>query len=77
MSLDLKQPKYAAVSDADFYRAGNVLKYTSGRFFSIKDAATHQTFLREKGFKDCFIVAFKNGQRIDMAEARKMLEENK
>jgi hypothetical protein len=31
--------------------------------------------LREKGFKDCFVIAMKNGQRIDLAEARKITGE--
>ena len=73
--LDLKQEKFKVITDADFYRVGNVLKYTSGKFLSVKDAANHQAYLREKGFKDCFVVAFKNGQRIDMAEAKKLLEQ--
>lgn len=76
ISLDLKQEKFEALSDVDFYKVGPVLKYTSGKFVNVKDASAHQAALREKGFKDCFVVAFKNGLRIDMAQARKMLEEN-
>jgi N-acetylmuramoyl-L-alanine amidase len=73
-ALDLKSEKFKGITDADFYRVGNVLKYTSGKFISIKDASAHQTVLKEKGFKDCFVVAFKNGERIDMAEARKIID---
>lgn len=73
--LNLKQAKFASLIDADFYRMGNVLKYTSGRFITLKDAIAHQSELRQKGFNDCFLVAFKNGQRIDMSEARKLLEQ--
>ena len=28
--------------------------------------------LREKGFKDCFVIALKNGERFDINEARKI-----
>lgn len=73
--LNLKQEKFSHLIDADFYRMGNVMKYTSGSFITIKDAVAHQTFLRQKGFSDCFLVAFKNGKRIDMAEARKLTTE--
>jgi N-acetylmuramoyl-L-alanine amidase len=73
--LNLKQQKFSYLIDADFYKMGKVMKYTSGKFVTIKDAVAHQTFLREKGFADCFLVAFKNGQRIDMTEARKQLEQ--
>jgi N-acetylmuramoyl-L-alanine amidase len=71
IALNLKQEKFAAITDADFYRLNNTLKYTSGNFSALKDALAHQTYLREKGFKDCFVIALKNGQRIDLAEARK------
>lgn len=73
--LNLKQEKYSQLSDADFYKVGNVLKYTSGSFSTLKDAAAHQNLLRTKGFGDCFVVAFKEGQRIDMAEARRLTEQ--
>ncbi len=73
VALNLKHGKFSAITDADFYKHGNVLKYTSGKFTSIKDAHEHQTMLRSKGFGDCFVIAMKNGQRIDMAEAKRML----
>lgn len=72
--LNLKQEKFNQLTDADFYKVGSVLKYTSGRFSNAKDAIAHQNVLRSKGFSDCFVVAFKDGQRIDMAEARKLSE---
>ncbi|PBQ32206.1 hypothetical protein CNR22_10620 [Sphingobacteriaceae bacterium] len=72
IALNLKQEKFAAIADADFYRVNNTLKYTSGKFLALKDASAHQNYLREKGFKDCFVIALKNGQRIDLAEAKKL-----
>lgn len=74
VAINLKQEKFSVITDADFYRHNNVLKYTSGKFTNLKDAQTHQAFLRSKGFSDCFVIAMKGGQRIDMAEARKLLE---
>jgi N-acetylmuramoyl-L-alanine amidase len=72
VELNLKQGKFSSIVDGDFYRAGNLLKYTSGRFKRITDAQAHQALLKQKGFTDCFIIATKNNQRIDMAEARKL-----
>ena len=72
IALNLKQEKFAAITDADFYRLNNALKYTSGKFSALKDALSHQSYLREKGFKDCFVIAMKNGQRLDLSEARKL-----
>jgi N-acetylmuramoyl-L-alanine amidase len=72
VALNLKQEKFSAITDADFYKVNNALKYTSGKFTALKDATVHQNQLREKGFKDCFVIAMQNGRRIDMAEARKV-----
>lgn len=65
ITLNLKQEKFAAITDADFYRVNNTLKYTSGKFILFKDAQSHQNRLREKGFKDCFVIALQNGQRLE------------
>ncbi len=70
--LNLKQEKFSDVVDGDFYKMNNIMKYTSGKFEFLKDAVAHQTLLREKGYKDCFVVAFKDGKRIDIAEAKKI-----
>ena len=71
--LNLQQEKYSPVIDGDFYKMKGILKYTSGNFLLIQDAIRHQNMLREKGFKDCFVIAFKNGERIDVKEARAQL----
>ncbi len=70
--MNLKQIKFAAVVDPDFYKVNNVLKYTSGKFTSFKEATVHKNELKEKGLTDCFVVAFKNGERISITEAIKL-----
>ncbi len=65
--------KYSNVLDVSFYKAGVVYKYTSGNYSSLNDAVKQQTKLRELGYKDCFVVAFKNGNRMDINEARKIV----
>ncbi len=66
--------KYANVNDVTFYKAGMVYKYVSGTYPSINEAAKQQTKLRELGYKDCFVVAFRNGARMDINEAKKLTE---
>ncbi|MBL7912517.1 MAG: N-acetylmuramoyl-L-alanine amidase [Bacteroidia bacterium] len=73
--LNLKQNKFDAIVDGNYYKVKNILKYTSGNFTQIKDAIAHQNRLREKGFKDCFVIALKNGERMDINEARKQLSQ--
>ena len=74
--LDLKESKFSVIENGGFYKVGSFLKYTSGKFKTMNEAAKHQKKLNEAGFKDCFVVAFKNGQRIDVKEA-KLLSEKK
>jgi N-acetylmuramoyl-L-alanine amidase len=70
VALDLKQDKFSAIQEGGFYKVKSIYKYTSGNFLAVSDAVKHQNQLREKGYKDCFVVAFKNGERIDIKEAR-------
>jgi N-acetylmuramoyl-L-alanine amidase len=74
VELNLKQGKFSAIVDADFYKADNMLKYTSGKFSTLEAAVDHKNKLREKGFKDCFVIAMKNGQRMDIKDAIKQNE---
>jgi N-acetylmuramoyl-L-alanine amidase len=69
--------KFPNVSDVSFYKYGEVFKYTSGNFSNIDEAAKLQAKLRELGYKDCFVVAFKNNTRMDINEARKQANSNK
>jgi N-acetylmuramoyl-L-alanine amidase len=66
--------KFPNVKDVWFYKAGVVFKYTSGSFSSFEEATKHQAKLRELGYKDCFVAAFKNGQRMEINEAKKQAE---
>ncbi len=66
--------KFTNVSDVSFYKAGAIFKYTSGNFNSFEDATKQQAKLKELGYKDCFVAAFKKGVRMDINEARKLTE---
>jgi N-acetylmuramoyl-L-alanine amidase len=66
VELNLKLDKFKDIVEGSYYKMNNILKYTSGNFSNSKDAVNHQLALREKGFKDCFVVAFKNGERINL-----------
>ena len=53
---------------------GAVYKYTSGNYKSFDDATKQQTKLKELGYKDCFVAAFKNDVRMDINEAKKLVD---
>ena len=76
VELDLKQTKFSAIVDGDFYKEKTVFKYTSGNYVQFKEAVKHQNLLREKGFSDCFVIALKNGERLkDINEAKKLVSQ--
>ncbi len=74
VELNLKDNKFSAVENGSYYKVGSFLKYTSGNYKTSAEAFKHQKKLADAGFKDCFVVAFKNGQRIDIKEAKALSE---
>ena len=66
--------KYPNLKDVWFYKVGATYKYTSGNFSSFEEATKHQLKLKELGYKDCFVAAFKDGVRMDIIEAKKQAE---
>ena len=74
---DLKSVKFKDITEPSFYKVGSSYKVTSGNFAKPNDAINHQNTMRTSGYKDCFVVAFKNGQRIDYKEAVKELSVSK
>lgn len=67
--------KFPNVKEVWFYKVGAAYKYTSGSFSSFDEATRHQLKMKELGYKDCFVAAFKNGQRMEINEAKKQAGE--
>ncbi|MFZ0481771.1 MAG: hypothetical protein WAL93_00130 [Desulfobacterales bacterium] len=55
------------------YKDSGLYKYTVGNQKDLKSASVLQSELRRKGFSGAFVVAFKNGKRIPLREALKLL----
>lgn len=72
--VDVKT-KFPNVNDVWFYKVGSIFKYTSGSYKNMQDAVKQQNKLRELGYEDCFVAAFKDGKRMDINEARKIVEQ--
>ncbi|MBL4586827.1 MAG: N-acetylmuramoyl-L-alanine amidase [Flavobacteriales bacterium] len=57
------------------YQQGGLYKYTVGGTADFEKITKLQGELRNLGFQGAFVVAFQNGERIKVSEARKMLAE--
>ncbi len=57
------------------YAQDNLYKYTVGAFINdYNSASAYKSVLRGEGFSSAFVVAFLNGERIDLEKAIKLVE---
>lgn len=73
----LDDPAFEGLSGVSFYFHEGLYKYTIGNETSLEDAAALQQEVQKAGFKDAFVVAFKNNNRISAAEARRILQQQR
>ena len=50
-------------------------RYTSGQFLNMEDAKLRKKDIVQKGIKDAYIVAYRNGQPIDMNLAKTLIQQ--
>ena len=55
------------------FKDKGVYKYSIGQFEEIAEAAKVQKKVREKGFKDAFLIAFYKGKKISIRRARAIM----
>lgn len=65
---------FKGLSDVSYYQHQGKYKYTTGNEKTPEDAQKLIRTLESKGFKGSFVVAFLNGERITLEEARKLLK---
>lgn len=66
--------EFRGIDDAKHYFQNNQYKYITGNFLNIDDAYIYLKNVKSLGFKDAFIIAFLNGDRITLDEAKKKLK---
>jgi len=66
-------PQFKDLKNVWEYEDGGLYKYTVGNKRDLRSTSVLQLELREKGFSDAFVVAFKNGKRIPVREALRLL----
>jgi len=73
-SLDFR--KFRGLQEIKMYKHDGAYKYTTGNETSLEEAIELKEKLRDKGYKDIFVVAFLNEERISLDEANR-INENK
>ncbi len=66
---------FKGVTGYQVYQQDGLYRYTLGNEPTIARAKNIQSDLRKKGFSDAFVIAFYNGKRISLQEARELQEE--
>ena len=71
--LTTNSPQFKGLKNVWEYKDSGLYKYTVGNQKDLKSASALQSELRTKVFSGAFVVAFKNGKRIPVREAKKLL----
>lgn len=74
--LKATDSRLKGLADYDFYRENGILKYTSGASTNYNEIYRLRKQLLEK-FPEAFIIAFKNGEKMDVRQAIQEFKENK
>ncbi len=70
--LDLRAKDFKGLEGVEEHKGAGLFKYTVGDEASLEGARVVQKRCKDKGFDGAFIVAFKDGERIDLQEAVKL-----
>ena len=71
--LATNSPQFKGLKNVWEYKDSGLYKYTVGNQKDLKSASALQSKFRRKGFSEAFVVTFKNGKRIPVREALRLL----
>lgn len=71
--LAKNSPHFKNLKNVWEYKNKGFYKYTVGNQMDLLSASVLQSEIQRKGFSGAFVVAFKNGKRIPVGEAKKLL----
>lgn len=70
----LNSVKFKGLTNVFEYKASDNYRYAAGKYTKFAEAVKYQATVRGKGFKDAFVVVFKDGKRLTGDEAKKYLK---
>ena len=68
---------FKKLKQVEVYEQNGAYKYTSGVFATKEEAIEYQAKVKALGYKDAFVVAFCNGQRVTIKEAETLQSKRK
>lgn len=74
-AVETSPDNFKGHANVDEYISGGMYKYTLGSSYSFDEANALKTELRESDFPSAFVVAFLNGERIDLNKARELAKQ--
>lgn len=72
--LNIKQAPYNSIKVVTYDKQGSLYKYMAGNYSNYNDVKTELEKMKKSGFKDAFIVVYKQGVRLNTAEAKTYLQ---
>ncbi len=67
--IELKPKNFKGLDGVEEVQGNDLWKYSVGNETTLEAARAIQKTCRDKGYEGCFIVAYKNGERIDLQQA--------
>lgn len=75
--LNANSPRFKGQKEIFEYQQDNLYKYAVGKFINdFKSANELKNQLREEGFESAFVIAFINGERVDLQKAINLASKN-
>lgn len=71
--IGVNSARFSRLKDVKMYRHGGMYKYTVGNEKDLPAANILLADVKARGFRDAFVVIFRNGERITQAEADKLM----
>ncbi len=74
LKKELKPENFKGVEGVAIYEEGKLYKYIVGETNTLTEAEALKQKMKEAGFRDAFVIALQNGNRIPIDEAKALLQ---